>query len=425
MNKIVASVGLVALSASTVQVLHAASIEAPPSKPYSLGVALRGFYDDNINTAHSGPAKQDAFGVQVSPNASLNWAGEQTTVDLGYTFSWKHYDHSFFKTNDRDDYTHIFNAGLDHNFNERVKLNLNDSFVIGQEPDVLRAGNAFSSFQRVSGDNIRNYGAIDVTAQLTELFGIDVGYGNAFYDYKAEGYNPITGVPSLSGLLDRIEHKAHIDGTWKIMPETTAVLGYEYDQTDFTGDEQIAPSGIMSRIRDWRAHKGYLGLNHSFSSTLSGKVRVGASATDYYNDSSASDKITPYVLASLRYNYTVGSYLEAGFTYDRNATDVLVRDAESAILFASLNHQIMPHLIGRIDAQFQDSSFNAEGTGTGLNNKSERFYLIGLNLKYEFNPYLAAEIGYNYDKLDSDINAGGGSRSFDRNRAYVGISASY
>src|SRR4029453_1347905 len=103
------------------------------------------------------------------------------------------------------------------------QLGIRDSFVIGQEPDALRSGNAFTSFQRLSGDNIRNYGAITLNGQLSRLFGIEVGFANVYFNYGQDGelvaedpnflpfLVPIV-QPSASGVMDRIEHTAHIDG---------------------------------------------------------------------------------------------------------------------------------------------------------------------------------------------------------------------
>ena len=47
--------------------------------------------------------------------------------------------------------------------------------------------------------------------------------------------------------------------------------------------------------------------------------------------------------------------------------------------------------------------------------------LVGVNLSYEINKFLSAEAGYNFDRLDSDLD----QRSFTRNRVYVGIRGSY
>jgi hypothetical protein len=157
---------------------------------------------------------------------------------------------------------------------------------------------------------------------------------------------------------------------------------------------------------------------------LTGAVRVGASYTDYYNDSNTSSSWTPYVNATLKYTYAPGSSVQAGFSYDRNATDVVglfssgkyTLDAQSAVLFASVVHQLDPRLFVNLMAQFQNSTYN----GGFANNESEQFYLAGLDLEYRFNQYFSGHIGYNYDRLESDLG-----RTFDRNRVYIGVTASY
>ena len=68
--------------------------------------------------------------------------------------------------------------------------------------------------------------------------------------------------------------------------------------------------------------------------------------------------------------------------------------------------------------QFQNSTYN----GGDFDNETERFYTIGVNLAYHFNPHFSTEVGYNFDKLDSDSAIG---RSFDRNRVYIGGTASW
>ena len=52
---------------------------------------------------------------------------------------------------------------------------------------------------------------------------------------------------------------------------------------------------------------------------------------------------------------------------------------------------------------------------------ADLFYVVGVNLEYRFNRNFLANIGYNWDKLDSDIP----DRTFDRNRVYIGVTASY
>lgn len=421
MNKIVASVGIIALGASGVQMVSAQNISTPPQKPWNVSATLRGFYDDNISARPSGPDKVDSFGFEVSPKIGLNWSDDQTMVAVGYRYDAKWYEDKPVDQTSHWRQDHTFDLALTHAFNERYNTSLRDSFVIGQEPDLLRARNAFDTFQPVPGDNIRNYGSILFDAQLTPLLGTEIGYDNAFYDYHDRGGDAFA--PSLSGLLDRIEHTVHLEGNWQVMPETKAVIGYRFRQTGYTGNEIIGP-GVMSEDRDSRTHTGYLGLDHNFRSDFSGSVRVGAQATDYYNDPNTDGEISPYVQASMRYTYAEQSYAELGFTYDRNATDLVgatangfTVDEQSAVLYGSINHQITPNIYGSIVGQYQNSTLN----GGAYDNDSENYYLAGVNLQYRFNPYLSSEIGYNFDHLDSDIP----NRTFSRNRVYIGLTASY
>jgi hypothetical protein len=448
MKKIVASVGLIALGVSNFNAVHGQDVATPPYKPWNVSASLRAFYDDNINTVPNGPNKTGSFGFQVSPGVGLDWHDDQTSLKLDYLYTLRWYDKRPFAS-DNYDQDHQFNASFGHAFNERYQLGVTESFVIGQEPEMLRSGLfAPGEFQRVSGDNIRNYGTITLNGQLTPLFGFEAGYANQFYDYHDSGASVFGGIvgrfiggtfvpgPSYSGSLDRIVHNIHLDSRWQITPQTVGVLGYAFELTDYTGNEPIAvvsqkigtnaptPLVLNSDSRNSRANYIYGGADHNFGPDLSGSIRVGIRDTDYYNDPTAKSAISPYVNSSLKYNYQAESYAEAGFSFDRTPTDMVAasstdvtRDSDSAVIFGHINHRIVPDLFGSLLAQFQNSTFN----GGSFDGKSERYFMLGLDLTYRFNPYLSADIGYNYDKVDSDISG----RSYDRNRVYIGMTARY
>jgi outer membrane scaffolding protein for murein synthesis (MipA/OmpV family) len=423
MKKIVASVGLAALGASGLQTTLAQSLNAPDnSKPWSISASIRGFYDDNPSTwpdSQPVPAgyHKSTFGFEVSPSAALRWALEQTQMSLGLVYTLKYYDNKPINSSDHYDQIFTLNAGLDHAFSEIHQVSIRDSFVIGQEPDLLRSGESFTTYQRISGDNIRNYGAINFEARITPIFSGELGYNNALYDYSASGPG------SLSALLDRVENRAHLEGRWEIQRETHGTLGYEFRDTSYTDGESISP-GLMSESRNNRSHYFYAGVEHRFLPEVTGSVRAGAQYTEYYNDPfGGGDHWSPYARASLRWAFQQESSLELGFSYDRNATDVvaptagsLTRDAQSAAVYGSLVHKITPKLTGSLLGQYQNSAFE----GGEFDGKAENYYLVGLNLEYRFTPNLAGNAGYNYDNLDSQIG-----RSFDRNRVYIGLTATY
>jgi len=451
MNKIVASVGVVAIGASGLHAAAAAELTQEGAKPWSVSVALRGFYDDNVNAAPNGVslAHRSTFGFSASPGISLGWQTEQTSISLGYVLAAIYYEHRPVGETSNWDLDHTFNLSLDHSFSERYRANVRDSFVVGQEPDTLRAGNVFSSFQRVPGNNIRNFGSVTFDATLTPLFGLEAGFANAWYDYKDTGSAPDGSTPpSLAGLLNRLENTFHLDGRWQWRPETTLVLGYQFSEISYTENEVIngsingpvsGPGGqlVYSNSRDNRSQYGYIGVDHTFRPDLTGSLRAGGRYNDYYNDTTSQNEPSPYVMASARYTYMTESYVEAGVTYDRSATDLfsvnssngsITTDAQSVSAWANWSHRIIPKVYGNLMAQLQNSTYN----GGALENEADMYYLLGLSLEYRFSPNFSASVGYNYDRLDSSsvINSTqlantGAQRSFDRNRVYLGVTATY
>jgi len=453
MRKIVASVGLVAIGVSGIRAGFAQEIGADTSKPWSVAASFRGFYDDNPGTVPdngaAGQKPEGSWGFEISPSVAFAWTMEQTTISAGYLYSLRYYETKPPGSADHDDQTHTFNVALSHAFSERFSGRVADSFVIGQEPDTLRAGNTFATFSRLSGDNIRNYGSIGFDGQLTPEVGVSVGYDNAYYDYEANtpaktqlGF--LTEVlPSIAGTLNRIENSAHVEGLYRLQPQTRVLAGYRYHDIDYNGDEFISGTlinplgpvssgnivpgtGVRSDDRNDREHTLYVGAMQSFSPDLSGSLRIGGSYVDYYNSSESGSTWSPYVDLSMRWTYMPESYIEGGFSYDRSASDVVqqfgvangqfTQDAEAATVYASVNHRITPKLYASVNGQFQNSAYNG-GVADG---QDERYYLVGLNLEYRFTRNFSADVGYNYDKLDSDLG-----RTYDRNRVYFGITARY
>ena len=113
MKKIVASVGLVALSASGLYSAPIPGLTEEGGKNWSVAATLRGFYDDNLNTSHDD--KQDTFGIEVSPSINYGIQWQQTQLTLGYVYSFKYYDHRpLGNSSDKFDQQHLFNIALDH-----------------------------------------------------------------------------------------------------------------------------------------------------------------------------------------------------------------------------------------------------------------------------------------------------------------------
>lgn len=451
MKRIVASVGLAALGAASIQSSHAQALGT--EKPWSISASLRGFYDDNVNTVKTG--KINTFGVEISPTISMRLpSADQTTAELIYTYAYKWYDKKPDPSRTgTSDQTHTVAARLMHAFNERTSVSLSESFVIGQEPDQIRSGSQFASVQRISGQNVRNFGAITVNHQFTPTFAGEVGYANAFYDYEDNlksstsygvssntvpagtplGIYPVGVNASRSSLLDRMEQTIHADARWTLQENTIVLVGYQYMMGRYNANEPIGVIGgvniatnvvVTSGNRDYNAHYGYVGAEHSFRPDLFGSLRVGVRFNDNYASPGQETGTSPYVNASLRYMYAKDSNLEAGVSHDRNANDAfstqggsITVDSESTSAYIAVNHRIFLDLYGNAMLTFQNSTFN----GGQFDGTSEQYYLANVGLEYHINQNFIASVSYHFDHLDASQTG----RTYDRNRFYFGATVTY
>jgi len=389
-------------------------------RPFTVAGTVRGFYDDNINTSPD-KYKEDSFGFQVSPSVHWNIPLEQTFISLGYLYGFTWYDN---REPDKYDQSHEFNLKLRHQFSPRHQISVDDSFVLTSEPTVVdQASGIITSPVKTRTDSsvLHNYGAIEDNIGLTRSLALSLGYNNNWYDYEAEG------VGSRSALLDRLEHLLRADARYQINPKLVGIVGYTFGLNSFTDDEFIEEgSTLKSDSRDSTSHYVYAGVDYDITAKLRTTLRLGAQFSDYdeLNESSQN----PYADLSLSYMFRLGTSIEVGARHMRNATDVSAvdtstglptLDAETTSAYVQFHHNITHALVGSLTGQYQHSVF-FDGLNDG---DTEDLWLFGVNLSYTFNRHWSAEIGYNFDTLDSNLTTG--DRSYDRNRAYIGVTARY
>ncbi|MGH7951665.1 MAG: outer membrane beta-barrel protein [Limisphaerales bacterium] len=433
MKKILVSVGLAAVGTAGLHAAYAPDIGTMnATKMWSVAGTLRGFYDDNYVTSSKA---RSSYGFEVSPSFNVDVPLQQTEIGLRYAYGLYYYQDRDQRGQNPIDQTHEADLWLDHAFTERWQTRLEDSFRVGQEPQLLTGSGATAVPYRLEGDNIANNANVSLHTDWTRLFSTELTYQNGYYDYSESGtteFDLLSGrAPSYAGLLNRDENSIALDGQWHMEPTMMFLVGYKYEQVNYLGDEPIAfsalyPSGFaFSKDRDNRSQIGYVGTQWDILPNLSLAGKVGAQYTEDYNEPSSPSTFAPYVTSSLTYTYLPGDYVQIGFNQARNATDVyapnakgqVTLDQESSLVYASINHKITPKLLGTLIGQLQYSTFN----GGLYNNDAETLYSLGLNLSYTFTPHLSADAGYNYDDLTSDI----GGRGYSRNRVYIGLTAAY
>lgn len=451
------SVGLAALGASTVSMFADAFSPLDPGKPWSVSLSLRGFYTDNKDSV---PHGRDGYGFDVNPIVRLHLASPQTDFTASYGYDAVYYDVPPAGNSSHFDQIHQFDLGLQHQFSEKYSISVNDTFVIGQDPDRLQQVGAIADPVRVSGNNIHNYGSVVFDAQLTPLFGLELGYDNSFWDYEAHkpGFqnwdgtfidfptvppfrffpHPSQITPSLAGQENRIEQSVHLDTHWSITSKTVLIVGYQFTDVEYTGNQAIQAinptnsvgTGNMnvykSSVRNSYSHYGYVGATHSFLPSLTGSIKVGARYTDNYNDPNGTTTIAPYVNLNLNWTYAEESYISLGFSHDRSSNDragatgtSIVDDSDTSVVFGTVHQRFTPKLYGTLTGTFQDAVINAPGNT--LNGNEDLYYSMNIDLEYRFTHFFSMHGGYSYDRVDAAL-AGG---SYEKNTVYLGGTISY
>lgn len=433
MKRLMTTAGLAALGAASVAPTFAQDAMIN-QKPWSIGASLRGFYDDNYLTypkvLRDRPGFDDnTFGFDVSPSAAVNLKRDQTTFGLSYLYTMRYY---LDREDDHIDHTHQANMKLSHAFNERFSIDVKDSFVVAQEPAIIDPTISTTFPARAEGDNIRNFGSIQFNAAVVENFSINAGYRNSIYDYEEDSNDLLTirpgGAGSRSAVLDRMEHLFFVDGNYQVLPKTTISLGYQFGINDFTSDDPLfVGSTLAGTERDTKSHFATVGVKQHLNPQLDISARAGIQYTTYENETLFDDVVSPYVEGSARWGYMEGSSLQVGVRHQRLPTDVRllggrpIADQEATTVWVSVNQAITAKITAIVMAQYQRSTYG-ESTIGSTDESLDNIFFAGATVAYQFNPHIAAEAGYTFDRVDSDQ---GRFRSFTRNRVYIGTRFTY
>jgi hypothetical protein len=351
--------------------------------------------------------------LNVNPYLALDLLQDLTTIRLKYEYDARWYAD---RSENEWDQTHQVKLGLNHRFTECYTLDVFDSFVVGQEPSVLTpsAAPGFANFYRVDGSNLRNYGGVALNMKFTEQLGSRLQYANTYYDYEDSGDG------SLSALLDRINHTVTADVRWGFNPTTVGLFGYQFEDVgQLSSDSLVVGQDVPANLRDRQSHFFFIGGNHDLAVKHLVNWRAGVQYADYPNatDGMTKDKWLPYIDAMYQYLLAENSRVQFGLRHQMYQSDVVTQDTATSTVYAAVTYDITPRLTGMLRGNLQFSEFN----GGPYDEDWDCFYTADINLKYEINRYLDAEVGYAWDRLDSDI----GIRRYTRNRVYFGFIGKY
>ena len=431
MKRVIASAGAFAVGMAG---LHGANVTGltpqEQSKWWIVSGSLRTFYDDNSLNAPANSAVP-SFGIELKPGVAINLPYEQTLIRASYDFTLNYYEA---RPTSKIDQDHFFDTRLNHKFTERYEVDVQNLFIYSDAPQVLDTGGAITTTQR-RGDasGLHNRATIDFNARLTPVAGLALGYKNNLRDYKQ------TGVGSYSALLDSMEQLFHIDGQLFPSEHTVLFVGYQFGVFDYTSSDSLGftilqdgssrpnpnpvPVAVPADVKNNTSHYLYVGGRREFSRQLSGAAKVGLQFTDYYNLNQTS--WSPYFDLTSTYEYLPGSSGQLGLTVGRIPTDVgvgstnggVTLDSLATSAFATLTHRFTSRITGICYLNYQHTVYN----GGDFDGQTADYVTIDTRLDYKLRENFFADLGYIWTHNLSSIS----NSSFNRNRVYIGVRATY
>jgi hypothetical protein len=219
-----------------------------------------------------------------------------------------------------------------------------------------------------------------------------------------------------------------VDGNYQVLPKTTVSLGYQFGINDYTAKDPlfvVGPNTYNGSVRDNRSHFATLGIKQHLNPQIDFSAKVGAQFTEYEDHTFFKDTTAPYAEGSARWGYMEGSSLQVGIRHQRMPTDVrlvggnAIADQEATTVWVSVNQAITSKISAIVMGQYQHSTYG--GSTPGASDTVDEIFYAGATIAYQFNPHIAAEAGYTFDRLDSDLQF----RSYSRNRVFIGTRLNY
>jgi hypothetical protein len=193
---------------------------------------------------------------------------------------------------------------------------------------------------------------------------------------------------------------------------TTLVGEYRYAFTDYDETD-----------REYDDHYVLVGVDHAFSRVMRGTIRVGAQFRDGDNTGSET---SPFLEASLIHlineGFSIRVFARYGFEDSELGTYELRESFRTGL---STSYEFTPRLIGSAGLQYVHSEYEDSVVDT-IDDADEDYFGIYLGLSYLLYSNVRLNAGWSYSNLDSDRDfADDISRDYDRNKVYLGVSATF
>ena len=359
-------------------------------KFYTISVALREIYDNNIFTATTG--RQASFETQVSPSILFDFPRENSDFSLRETFTATYYTNR----SEAFDFTNEVVAQFQHSFSDRFSINAAEQLRYYTEPSLFEnTGTLY-----YSGAYIANTFNGSFNAQWTPLVSTLLTYANTVVDYMNS---------SVGAGQDSVENTGSATLGFAILPKINLNFGGIIDDISYN---DIA--------RGYTSFTGNTGINWAALPTLSVNLAVGGSVTQTELGGSTP---SPYGAVSL--NWQIGARSSFTFNYSHSVVPTDVTTAQGQIadrIGTTFRYDILPSLSAHLEGTYTYGQYTgwllSPNTTTAF---SENDFAIDAGLTYHINTHFDVNLGNIYSGVASGLSF----RDYNRDQIYLGVRGTY
>lgn len=358
-------------------------------------------YNDNI--FYGADRKVDDFITVVSPGLNVQVGTRDHNFIAGSFF----YDRLFYWQEDEQS-ADQFRFALDSRF-QRGKFTIAGQDQIEFLSSVLGGGISLSG---VKVDRTTYFDEYRLTVDLTEKTGVYLEATHDTTDFQDE--LPLYDSTTLSGTLG-FQYKA-FERLW-------------FFGEGYYGKTMLDPNGSRPKTPDSTFMGGFVGARGFVTEKLSGSMKAGYETREFSGDGGSAS--LPVVELSATQRFTENT--SVSLSYSRRQR-VSLQFAESEFTSNLIGLDVV-QIIGNtgrmrlnLDASYAFNDYEAsraysDPPGSGIpGERHDNVISAGVELSYDFKIWLRGSLGYNYERLRSDLTF---IEDYDVNRVTLGLSIGY
>ena len=344
-------------------------------------------YNSNIFGAATDAISSTVF--EVSPKIALNSSlSEQTFFSASFEPRLDYFEN---RPGSKTLYSQDIDARLAHAFSRSSALDLSDAYSYDQNPEALLSGVPVNVNQTLESDQFDG----KFTFSPVERLGMVLKARVMYFDYID---------PVIGDELNRFENLYGMEFDYSMLPNLA--LAGEYRHLDVDYREEPAYND---------KHSDFLmaGFDYKPGPRTTASLRVGG---EYTRRDGLSNETTPFAEFAAKYEYAMGSFISAGYTYDLEETSnpELFSDQRTSRMFVNIQHAVTAFIIASASVQYAPATLVGRSGQADIREDST---LAGLALTYLPTKNWKITASYDYNFVDSGISSRG------MNRAVAGLNA--